>query len=59
MPDQIVQQRRIQDGGGVELLPGNSGADDGEDAGANDRADAESGEGDGPKRLFQRVFRTL
>ena len=59
MADQIVQQRRVQDRGGIELFAGDSGADDGEDAGADDRADAESGERDGPKRLFQRVFRTL
>ena len=41
VPDQIIQQRRIKDGGSIELLPGDGGADDGENSRADHRADAE------------------
>ena len=44
MTDDVVEERRVEDGGGVELLTGDGGADDGEDAGADDGADAESGQ---------------
>ena len=56
---QVVEHRRIQDAGGVELLAGDGGADDGEDSGADDGADAERGQADGAKRLFQRVLGQL
>ena len=42
--DEVVEQRGVQDGGGVELLSGDGCADDGEDAGADDGTDAQSGE---------------
>jgi len=35
-----VGQRSVEDRRGVELLPGDGRADDSEDAGADDRADA-------------------
>jgi len=40
----VIEQRRVQDGRGVELLPGDSGADDGENARADNRSDAQRGE---------------
>jgi hypothetical protein len=40
----VVGYGRVEDGGGVELLAGDGGADDGEDAGTNDGTDAEGGE---------------
>ena len=51
--DQVVEQRRVQDGGGVELLAGDGGADDREDSGADDRADAERGQRNWAEGLFQ------
>src|SRR6185437_1798624 len=57
--DQELQQRRVQDGGGVELLARNRGADDGEDARADHRANAERGEAPGSERLLQPVLRLL
>ncbi len=40
----VIRQRAVEDGGGVEFLSGDGRAHDGEDAGANDRADAEPGQ---------------
>jgi|GEM_PF-6995236 len=39
-----IGERCVEDGRGVELFAGDGGANDGEDAGADDRADAEGGE---------------
>ena len=50
---EVVEQRGVEDGGGVELLAGDGGADDGEDARADDGADAERGKRHGPERLLQ------
>ena len=55
----VVGQRRVQDGRGIEFLPGNGGADDGENAGANDRADAQCRQRPGSEGLFQTMFRFL
>ncbi len=41
--EQVVDQRGVADFGSVELLSRHGGADDGEDAGADDGANAESG----------------
>jgi hypothetical protein len=51
--DDKVGERRIKDAGGIELFAGDGGADDGENAGTNDCADAESGERPRPKCLFE------
>ena len=51
-----MDQRGVADFGGVELLAGHGGADDGEDAGADHGADAERGQRPGSERLFQRVL---
>jgi hypothetical protein len=40
--DDVVRQRAIQDGSGIEFLASDRGANNGEDSGADDRADAES-----------------
>ena len=55
----VVGQRRVEDGRGVELLPGNGGTDHGKDAGADDRADAQGGQRPRPERLLQPMFRLL
>ena len=44
---------RSEDAGGIELLAGDGGADDGENAGTNDCAAAESSERPRPEGLFQ------
>jgi hypothetical protein len=48
-----VGERRVEDAGSIELFAGDGGADDGENAGSDDCADAESGERPRPKGLFQ------
>jgi hypothetical protein len=55
----VVGQRRVEDGRGIELLPGDGRADDGENAGANDRSDAQRGQRPWPEGLFQPMFRLL
>jgi hypothetical protein len=50
--EQVVNQGGIADFWGVELLPRHRGADDGEDAGPDDGANAERGERPGAKRLL-------
>ena len=56
---QVVQNRSVEDGGGVELLAGDRGADDGKNARANDGSNAERGKRDGPEGLFQARFGIL
>jgi hypothetical protein len=51
-----VCKRCIEDAGGIELFAGDGGADDGENAGTNDCADAESGERPRPEGLFQSML---
>jgi hypothetical protein len=53
--DDPVDQRRVGDGGLVEALAGHGRADDGEDAGADDGADAQSGERPGAEGLLERL----
>ncbi len=55
----VVRKRAVQNGCGIEFLTGDGRPYDGEDAGANDRADAEPGERPRPQRLLQPVFRLL
>ena len=55
----VVGQRGVQDRRGIELLSGDRGADDGEDAGANHRADTQRGERPRAERLLQPMFRLL
>jgi len=55
----VIRQRAVEDGCGVELLAGDGRPYDGEDARTNDRADAEPGERPRAQRLFQPVFGLL
>jgi hypothetical protein len=59
MMHNVVGQRRVKDRGGVELLPGDRGADYGENAGADDRANAQGGQRPRSQRLFQPMLRLL
>jgi len=59
MSEQVVDQRGVADLRGVEFLARHGGADDREDAGADNRADAESGEGPGAEGLFKRMLGIL
>ena len=59
MRDDVVNEGSVCDGGVGKLLAGDGGADDGEDARTDDRADAERGERPGPERLLQRMLRLL
>src|ERR1035437_7613597 len=56
---QVIGQRCVQDRRGVELLSGNRRANNGEDAGTNDCADAEAGQRPRPQRLLKPMFRLL
>jgi len=55
----VVGERCVEDRGGVELLSGNRGTDDGEDAGPDDRADAERGKRPRTESLLKPVLRFL
>jgi hypothetical protein len=55
----IVGQRSVENGRGVELLPRDCSPDNGEDARANDRTYAERCERPWTKGLFQPMFRLL
>jgi hypothetical protein len=55
----VVGQRGVEDGGGIELLSGNGGADDGKDAGADDGADAQRGERPGAERFLETMLGLL
>ena len=57
MRDDVMDEGSVCDGGIRKLLAGDGGADDGKDARADNRADAERGERPRPKRLLQRVLR--
>jgi hypothetical protein len=57
--DEVVEDGRVEDGARIEFLPGDGGADNGENAGADDSADAERGERDRAQRFLQAVPRTL
>ena len=59
MVNQVLQQRRIQDGGSLEFLASDGRADNGEDTGSDDRADAQGGEADPAQRFFQAEFRVF
>jgi hypothetical protein len=54
--EQVVNQGSVADLRGVELLACHGGADDGEDAGTDDSANAESRERPGAQGLFQRML---
>jgi hypothetical protein len=43
--DDVVEDRSVEDGGGVELFAGEGRADDGENAGADDGSYAKRGQG--------------
>src|SRR5215467_3673417 len=53
MVQKIVEQRRVEDRRGIELLPGNGGPNDREDSGTDHRADAESSKRPWPEGLLQ------
>jgi hypothetical protein len=57
--DQVVQQRRIDDRLDIKLLPGDGGANNGEDAGADDRANPQRRKSNRAQRLLQPRLRTL
>ena len=59
MPDDEVDDRRVLPVGELGRIAADRGADDGEDARADDHADAERGQRDRPERLLQRVLRQL
>jgi hypothetical protein len=56
MVDQIFQQWSIQNGFNLELLASNSRADDGENSGADHRANSKGREAQPTQRLFQPNF---
>jgi len=59
MVDEIFEQGRVEDGLELEFLAGNGRANDGEDAGADDRADAERGQTQRPERLLEALLGVL
>ena len=56
MTDEVVEERRVQDRGGVELLTGDGGSHNCEDSRADHRADAESGQRNWAEGFLQSAF---
>jgi hypothetical protein len=56
---QVIEQRRVQDRGGIKLFSRDSGADHGENSRTNHRADAQRGQRPGSERFLQTVLRKL
>ena len=54
--DQVFEQRSVEDGRGLEFLSGDGSADDGENAGANDSADAERSKAKPAERFLEAGF---
>jgi len=49
----VIEHRRVEDGRGIELFAGDGGADNREDARADDGSDAERCKRDWPKGLLE------
>ena len=56
---QVIEQRSVQNGGGIKLLPRDGGADDGKNPRADHRTDAERGQRPGAKRFLETVLGEL
>jgi hypothetical protein len=54
--EQVVNERGTADRWRIKLLPGHRGADDGEDARADDSTDAKRGKRPRAQRFFERVL---
>lgn len=54
--NEVFEKRSVDDGTEFELLAGDGGSDDGEDAGADDCANAEGRKRPRPQGLFQPMF---
>ncbi len=54
--NQVVEQRGVFNARHIELLAGHGGADDGKDAGADDRSDAQRGQRPWPQGLLEGVL---
>jgi hypothetical protein len=59
MADEVIEERSVQDGRGIELLPRDRRANHGKDARANHGPDAESGQRNRTKRPFEFTVRLL
>jgi hypothetical protein len=59
MMHDVIQQWCVQDGRRIELLPGDGGADDGKDAGADDCSNAQGGERPRAERLLKPMLGLL
>ena len=57
--DEVFQERRVQDGGELELLPRDGGAHHGEDARADHGPDPQGGEGERSQGLLEAVLGAL
>ena len=56
---QVIEQRSVQDGGGIKLLARDGGADYGENSRTDHRADAQRGQRPGAKRFLETVLGEL
>jgi hypothetical protein len=56
MMHDVVSERAVEDGSGIELLPSDGGADDGKDSRANDGANPKPGERPGTEALLEPMF---
>ena len=56
---QVIEQRSIQNGGGIELLPRDGGADNSKDPRTDHRTDAQRGQRPGAKRFLKTVLGEL
>ena len=57
VPDQVIEKRSVEDGGGIEFLPCNGGADDRENARTDHRANAQGCQRHRPEGFFESALR--
>ena len=53
MLNQVIEQRSVEDGRGIEFLAGDGSPDDGEDAGTDDSANSQCCQGKRAERFFE------
>jgi hypothetical protein len=57
MVNQIIEQGRVQNGGGIKFLPGDGSANYGKDSGTNHRANAKRSQRNRPEGPFEFTIR--
>ncbi len=59
MVNQVFKEGSVQDGGDLQFLPGDGGADNRKNSGTDDGADSEGSEAQPAERFFQSPLRLV